>query len=109
LKREDDMFFGHKSNQPSEEIAKGATRRMLSTGEKIQLCWLELKGGTPVPEHAHPHEQAGYVLEGKFEAVIGEHKEILKKGSFFRIPGDVPHSGFVHEDTIMIEVYSPPR
>jgi len=103
------VYFGNEKDQPSEEIAEGAIRKQLSTGEKIQLCLLKIDGGTAVPEHAHPEEQAGYILKGRFEAKIGDEKQTLEEGDYFRIPGNVPHSGFVHEDTIFIDIYSPPR
>jgi len=103
------MFFGHERDRTREKIIEGATRKLLSTGEKIQVFQIEMKGGTPVPEHAHPNEQAGYVIQGKFEVNVGGEKGILEKGNYFRIPGNVPHSGFVHEDTILIDIYSPPR
>jgi quercetin dioxygenase-like cupin family protein len=103
------MLFGNAKDKPSEKIIEGAVKRVLSTGEKIQVVQLEMKGGTPVPEHAHPEEQAGYVIEGKFEVNIGGQKAILERGYYFKIPSNTPHSGFVHEDTIVIDIYSPPR
>jgi len=103
------MYLGNEKDRPSEKIVEGAMRKLLSTGEKIQVFQVEMKGGTPVPEHAHPNEQAGYVIQGKFEVNIGGEKGVLEKGHYFRIPGNVPHSGFVHEDTVLLDIYSPPR
>ena len=103
------MFFGRVKDQMAETPVEGATRKELSKGERIQVFWLEIDGGTEAPEHSHPNEQAGYVVRGRFEALIGEEKAILEEGHFFRIPENVSHSGFFHEDTIMIEIYSPPR
>ena len=103
------MLFGHEKERSREEIVEGVTRALLSTGERIQVFQLEMKGGTAVPEHAHANEQAGYVIQGEFEATIGGEKGILKRGHYFRIPGNTPHSGFVHKDTILIDIYSPPK
>jgi len=103
------MYFGHESDHETEQIAEGAFRASLCKGEKLELLWLEIKGGTTVPEHAHPHEQAGYILKGKFRANVGGKEAMLGKGHYCWIPSNVPHSGFVEEDTIIIEVYSPPR
>jgi len=103
------MFFGHEKDKASEKIIEGATRKLLCTGKKIQVFQLELKGGTEVPEHSHPNEQAGYIVEGKFETNIGGERGVLWRGSYFRIPGNTPHSGYVHEDTILIDIYSPPK
>jgi quercetin dioxygenase-like cupin family protein len=103
------MFFGNEKDKAREIVIEGVTRGLLSTGEKIQVFQLEMKGGTAVPEHFHSSEQAGYIFQGKFEAVIGDERGMLEKGSYFKIPSNVPHSGFVHEDTILIDIYSPPR
>ncbi len=103
------MLIGHEKDKPIEKIVDGAFRKLLSTGERIQVFQIEMKGGTQVPEHAHPNEQAGYIIQGKFEANIGGENGILEKGNYFRIPSNVRHSGFVHEDTILIDIYSPPR
>jgi|MudIll2142460700_1097286.scaffolds.fasta_scaffold1996325_1 quercetin dioxygenase-like cupin family protein len=103
------MFLGKLGDGKEEKIIEGVTRRLLTTGEKIQVFMLEMKGGTPVPEHSHPHEQAGYIIQGVFEVNIGGQKGILKKDGCFRIPSNTPHSGYVHEDTFLLDVYSPPR
>ena len=105
------MFFAHEKDRSREkaEGIEGVVRKFLSKGERIQVVQLEMKAGTSVPEHAHPEEQAGYILEGKFEVNIGGEKGILERGHYFWIPGNTPHSGFVHEDTALIDVYSPPR
>jgi quercetin dioxygenase-like cupin family protein len=103
------MLIGQSALQSTETVADGVTRRQLSTGERIQVFELEMKGGTPVPEHSHSNEQAGYVVRGRFEVDIGGEQAVLEAGHFFRIPANVPHSGFVHEDTLLIDIYSPPR
>jgi quercetin dioxygenase-like cupin family protein len=103
------MLTGRERDRSRETIIEGVTRALLSTGERIQVFQIEMKGGTDVPEHSHPNEQAGYIVEGKFEVEIGGEKGLLERGSFFQIPGNVPHSGYVHEDTILIDIYSPPR
>ena len=109
------MFFCHEKDRLGqkitldEQIIEGAIRKLISTGERIQVVQVEFKGGTPIPEHAHPEEQAGYIVKGKFEVKIGGEKGILERGHYYWIPGNVPHSGFVHEDTILLDIYSPPR
>ena len=103
------MLFGHEKDKSSETIIEGARRKLFCKGEKIEFGQLLMKSGTSMPEHAHPNEQAGYILMGKFEVNIGGEKGVLEKGHYFLIPGNVAHSGFAHEDTILIGVHSPPR
>ena len=61
------MLFGDGKEHPVETLMEGVTRRLLSTGEKIQVFLLEMKGGVKVPEHAHVNEQASYMVKGRFE------------------------------------------
>ena len=103
------MLCGKENERKEEMLVEGVFRRILCEGERIQLTRLTMQRGTPVPEHSHPHEQAGYVIDGRFEVVIGGERSILTKGSYFRIPSGVPHSGFVHENTELLDVYSPPK
>lgn len=103
------MFLGSGKDLKVEKVIEGVTRSLLSTGERIQVFLLEMKGDTAVPEHFHPNEQAGYVVRGKFEVIIGEETGVLLGGDYFWIPGNVTHSGFVHEDTVVLDIYSPPR
>ncbi len=61
-------------------------------GERIMISLVEIDAGAVVPPHAHPHEQAGIVLEGEMELTIGEERRILKKGEAYIIPGGTEHS-----------------
>lgn len=103
------MLFGDMRNSPVEQVAEGVTRRLLSKGEQIQVFLLEMRGGITVPPHAHVNEQASYVVKGRFETTVGEEKCMLIEGCSVRIPSNVVHSGFVFEDTTLIDIYSPPR
>ncbi len=103
------MNVRHEDDVPTIEMAKGVRRRLLTSHDRLMLIQFEIQGGTVVPEHKHESEQAGYVLEGRFEVVIGGVKHILGPGHCYLIPSNVPHSGFVHEDVRFVDVYSPPR
>ena len=103
------MPFGDAIGKPVEKVAEGVTRILLSTGERIQVYLLEMKGGTKIPEHAHVNEQASYIVKGKMETDVSGEKGVLKEGSWVSIPSNGAHSGFVMEDTVMIDIYSPPR
>lgn len=103
------MLFGNEKDQAVEKVAEGVEKKVLSTGEKIQVCRFTMKAGTKVPSHAHPNEQAGYIVSGKFKSTIGDETCMMEAGHFFRIPSNTPHSGYVFEDTILIDIYSPPR
>ena len=49
---------------PKMELFPGALSGIVA-GEGLMLSFLEMAEGSEVPEHSHPHEQAGLVLSGK--------------------------------------------
>ena len=58
------MPFINISDYDAVELAPGARART-PYGKHVMLSYLELDEGAVVPMHAHPHEQAGLMLEGK--------------------------------------------
>jgi quercetin dioxygenase-like cupin family protein len=74
------------------------------------LSFLDMAEGSEVPEHSHPHEQAGLVLSGKLKFRIGSEEKVLKMGDAFIIPPNVVHSGAVIEGpSRVVDIFSPPR
>ena len=71
---------------------------------------VEIAPGSEVPNHAHPHEQAGLVLQGEFEFTIGGETKRLRQGDAYVIPGQVEHS-LVGSDgwSRALDIFSPPR
>lgn len=66
--------------------------RMFTTeGQWMTLSIVEMDPGAVIPEHAHPHEQVGYLVEGEFDFTIGGDTYHLVPGQMWRIPGGVPH------------------
>ena len=52
----------------------------LATGKHIMLSFLEMQHGVEIPEHSHPEEQAGLLLEGELLLRIGEDEKTLAPG-----------------------------
>lgn len=87
----------------------GLYRRTLATGERMMVCEIFIERETTVPQHSHMHEQCGYVLSGKITFTIGEREYTLLQGDSYSIPGDMLHSATAHDDTVLVEIFSPPR
>jgi quercetin dioxygenase-like cupin family protein len=82
----------------------------LIAGENIMLSFLDMEEGCVVPEHSHPHEQAGLVLEGKFRFRIGTEEKVTAPGDAFIVPPNVVHGGEVVEGPVrLLDIFSPPR
>lgn len=79
-------------------------------GEKIMLSHLEMEAGAEVPEHAHPHEQAGILLSGHLELTIGSETRVMQPGEMYMIPGGVTHRAVaVGGPVVVLDIFSPIR
>jgi len=87
----------------------GLYRRTMATGERMMVVEIYIERGTLIPMHQHPHEQVGYVSIGKIEFTIAGEKHLLQVGDSYAIPGGVDHEALAEDDTVLIEVFSPPR
>lgn len=87
----------------------GVTRRTLGSGDHLTLVEIGITEGHEVPEHVHPHEQAGSVREGRVRFTIGGVVSDLEAGDAYLIPGGVVHHVVALAPAILIEAFSPPR
>jgi quercetin dioxygenase-like cupin family protein len=103
------MPFIDPQSLPRMELFAGASAG-LASGKRLMLSFLELAVGAQVPEHSHPHEQAGLVLAGLLRFRIGGAEQVVGPGEAFLIPPDVVHSGRVEEGPVrLLDLFSPPR
>lgn len=87
----------------------GVVRRTLASGDKLTLVEIRLAPGAEVPEHTHPHEQAGHVASGRLRMRIGAVEHDLAPGDSYLIPGGAPHYVRAIDAATLIEVFSPVR
>ncbi len=96
---------------PLEQLSSLIDRRLI-TGDRVMLAHVHLKKGCVVPRHAHENEQFTYVLEGALRFWIGEDEvdeRLVRSGEVLHIPSNVPHKAEALEDTLDLDVFSPPR
>jgi quercetin dioxygenase-like cupin family protein len=96
---------------PKEPVTDSIERRII-TGEWMMLTHIYLRKGAVVPQHSHHNEQFTYVLEGSLRFWMGEEgSEIVdvRAGEVLHIPSNVPHKAEALEDTLDVDVFSPPR
>lgn len=94
---------------PGVEAFPGAIRRTLLAGENLMLCLYDLKKGSVIPKHHHPHEQGGMVISGKMKMTIGGETHVVSAGQAYFMQGDQEHTIEVLEDTVALDAFSPPR
>ena len=92
-----------------EEQLNPLLTRKLITGDRVMLSELVLKKGCIVPAHHHENEQVTYVLRGVLKFVVNGKDIILNTGDVLHIPSNVVHSAEALEDTLDLDVFSPPR
>ncbi|HUT09686.1 MAG TPA: cupin domain-containing protein [Thermoguttaceae bacterium] len=78
--------------------------------ERTTLTIMEFEPGVVTPEHSHPHEQVGYMIEGEAEFVIDGTHYPVRAGQMWRLPGGVPHQVKVGDRPMrVVEVFCPVR
>ncbi len=103
------MPFYSRDNMRQPEQA-GGIFRYFASGEKLSIMRCEIPPGSVVPMHDHPHEQAGVVLEGEFDFIIGAERKRVKAGDMYIIPGGTPHSAVaLDQKAVFVDAWTPPR
>ncbi len=83
-------------------------------GERMMISQVLLETGCMVPSHVHENEQFACVVRGRIRFGLGvegspEHQEIvLTGGEVLHLPSNVPHSAEALEETLILDLFSPP-
>lgn len=96
---------------PREMVKPDLHRRLIST-ERMMVSHVYLEEGCIVPKHSHENEQITYILEGTLRFRLGDDEsEIVDVGAgeVLTIPPHLPHSAEALEDTLDVDVFTPPR
>ena len=95
---------------PWEQVTDQFQRRLV-TGDQVMMAHLRLAKGCLVPKHSHHNEQISYVSSGRLRFLVGEAEEevFVGAGEILHLPSHLPHSAEALEDTVGIDVFSPPR
>jgi quercetin dioxygenase-like cupin family protein len=106
-----EVTFYRWADMPKEKVNDHLDRRLI-TGERMMLAHVYLKKGCVVPRHQHENEQLTYILEGALHFWIGEDERqevVVRAGDVLHIPAQVWHKAQALEDTVDVDVFSPPR
>ena len=98
-------------DMPRERVTDQLERRII-TGHDMMIAHVYLQKGCEVPRHRHVNEQITYILEGALRFRIGEdgaEEVTVAAGEVLHIPSDVWHEAVALEDTLDVDVFSPPR
>ncbi len=98
-------------DMPRERVSDLLERRLI-TADRMMLTHVYLEKGCIVPTHSHENEQLTYVLSGALHFWIGENGEeevTIRAGEVLVIPSHVIHKAEALEDTLDVDIFSPPR
>jgi len=105
------VAFYRWNDMPKEQVTPALSRRLI-TGDRMMLAHVYLQKGCVVPRHQHENEQLTYVLEGRLHFWIGEDESeevVVGPGEVLFLPSMVWHKAQALEDTLDVDVFSPPR
>jgi quercetin dioxygenase-like cupin family protein len=91
-----------------ERLSDSIRRRMI-VGTKEMLVRWEFNKGAVAARHSHPHEQIVVMVYGKLRLIVGDSETIMGRDDIVVIPPNVPHEAEALEDTVVIDIFSPPR
>lgn len=91
-----------------EHLNESIDREMLY-GEKVMLARVLMKKGAHVPLHHHYNEQVTYILQGALKFAIDGKEVVVHAGEVLCIPPNMPHEAWALEDTVDLDVFTPPR
>jgi quercetin dioxygenase-like cupin family protein len=91
--------------------------RQFVSGAHVMVSRITLARGAHVPLHSHHNEQVAYLLTGCLKFVIHEPSQtgettrevILRPDELLVLPPHVPHEVFALEDSVNLDIFSPPR
>ena len=98
-------------DMPKERVTPLLDRRLI-TGDRVMLAHVYLKKGCVVPMHSHENEQVTYILEGALRFWIRDEDGdgiVVGAGEVLHIPSHVAHKALALEDTLDVDIFSPPR
>lgn len=84
-------------------------QRQFVVGQEIMLARVLLKKGCIVPLHSHHNEQLTYIVEGALKFYIDGKEIVVHAGEVLCIPSNMPHKAEAMEDTVDLDVFTPPR
>lgn len=101
-------FWFHEEIE-SETVSPLITRKVIAYHDQIMMVEVIFKKDGVGTLHQHIHEQATYVVSGKFEFEIGGVKKIIMAGDSVYLEPNVIHGCVCLEDGILIDTFTPHR
>lgn len=108
-KKETLTMLAKARSRDSIEPMDGVSLKSMAHGSSTHLVEFSIQPGTMLAEHSHPQEQTGYLVSGAMTLTINGIPHQVEPGDSWCIPENVAHCAEIHQESKIIEVFSPPR
>lgn len=98
-----------KPEAPWQELGGGTRRRIRSYDDRMMMVEVNFDEGGIGADHAHPHTQITYCLEGEFAFHIGDTPYTLRKGDTIVFPANAVHGCKAVKSGTLLDVFTPKR
>lgn len=90
------------------ELAPGIFMRPAHLNQ-VMMTFIDLKAGSAVPLHSHPHEQITVMISGEMVYHVDGEEQPVGPGDVVLIPSGVKHGVRVISDSVAYDCFSPIR
>jgi quercetin dioxygenase-like cupin family protein len=105
----DREFFTHAETVDWMTTSDGKRRRVLVHTDELMVVEFAFEKGAVGALHAHPHVQASYVAEGRFEVTIDGKVETLDQGDSYIVPSNLVHGVKALAAGRLVDSFAPHR
>lgn len=105
----DIKIFSNYGENPWTPTPDGNQRRVLLHTPELMLVEFGFEKGAIGALHSHPHVQASFIAEGRFEVTIDGVSQTLEKGGTFIVPSGLVHGVKALEKGRLVDSFTPAR
>jgi quercetin dioxygenase-like cupin family protein len=87
----------------------GNRRRVIVHTDELMMVEFAFEKDAIGALHSHPHVQASYVAEGRFEVTIDGKSAVVEKGGAFIVPSGLVHGVKALEAGRLVDSFTPHR
>lgn len=102
-------IFAHAGEGGWTATPDGNRRRVLLHTDELMMVEFGFDEGGVGALHSHPHVQASYIAEGRFEVTIDGRTEILDAGGSFIVPSGLVHGVRALQAGRLVDSFTPHR
>ncbi len=102
-------LFAHADENPWTDTADGNRRRVILHTDELMVVEFGFEKGGVGALHSHPHVQASYIAEGRFEVTIDGRTETLDAGGSFIVPSGLVHGVKALTAGRLVDSFTPHR